>query len=141
MMHPIFTSAFIAAALFMTPTHALAKEFKYNWKRTITSGNFDQDTSFHWVKPNPAGGCYQDDYFTVKVKKRPKHGTFTATQVVKVLTSGPCAGTTVNALQFFYQSKRRPKNDKVVVEIGSIDRLPKRKDVDRARIEIKIKKR
>jgi hypothetical protein len=140
-MNKFISSTFIAALAFCTPQLADAKEFKYNWKRTISSGNFDQDTSFFWVKPNPEGGCFQDDYFTVKVKKKPKHGTFTATQVVKVLTSGPCAGISVNALQFFYQSKRRAKNDKVVIEIGSIDRLPRRKDVDSARIEIKIKKK
>ncbi len=137
-----FLNAAVVASLTLAAPHiADAKEYKYNWKRTISSGNFDQDTSFFWVKENPAGGCYQDDYFTVKIKKKPKHGTFTATQVVKVLTSGACAGMTVNALQFFYQSKRRPKNDKVVIEIGSIDRLPNRKDVDSARIEIKIKKK
>ena len=140
-MSNLFKFALFGALAFATPQIADAKEYKYNWKRTITSGNFDQDTSFFWVKANPNGGCFQDDYFTVKVKKKPKHGTFTATQVVKVLTSGPCAGTPVNALQFFYQSKRRPKNDKVVIEIGSIDRLPNRKDIDRAKIEIKIKKK
>ena len=140
-MSNLFKFALFAALAFATPQIADAKEYKYNWKRTITSGNFDQDTSFFWVKANPNGGCFQDDYFTVKIKKKPKHGTFTATQVVKVLTSGPCAGTPVNALQFFYQSKRRPKNDKVVIEIGSIDRLPNRKDIDRAKIEIKIKKK
>jgi len=140
-MKKFISIATVAAIALMAPQTAVAKEFKYNWKRTIASGNFDQDTSWFWVKANPNGGCYQDDYFTVKIKKKPKHGTFTATQVVKVLTSGPCAGMSVNALQFFYQSKRRPKNDKVVIEIGSIDRLPNRKDVDRARIEIKIKKK
>ncbi|WP_085307589.1 hypothetical protein [Planktotalea arctica] len=140
-MTNLFKFALLGALAFAAPQTADAKEFKYNWKRTISSGNFDQDTSFFWVKENPAGGCYQDDYFTVKVKKKPKHGTFTATRTIKVLTSGPCAGIAVNAYQFYYQPKRRPKNDKLVLEIGSIDRLPNRKDVDRARIEIKIKKK
>lgn len=140
-MNHFLTVLIVATFALIAPQTASAKEFKYNWKRSISSGNFDQDTSFFWVKANPSGGCFQDDYFTVKVKKKPKHGTFTATQVVKVLTSGPCAGMSVNALQFFYQPKRRPKNDKIVIEIGSIDRLPNRKDVDSARIEIKIKKK
>lgn len=140
-MKTFLLSAIVALLALGMPNDTHAKEFKYTWKRSISSGNFDQDTSWFWVRENPAGGCYQDDYFTVKIKKRPKHGTITATRLVKVLTSGPCAGMAVNAYQFYYTPKRRPKNDRVVIEIGSLDRLPRRKDVDSARIEIKIRKR
>lgn len=140
-MIKFFTFALVALVSMALPETGQAREIKQKWTRSVASGNFDQDTSFYWIKPAPQGGCYQDDYFTVKVVKKPKHGTFRAHWVTKMLTSGPCAGSLVNAYQFTYTPKRRPKKDKVVIKIGSLDRLPNRKDVDSAKIEIKIRKK
>ena len=115
---------------------------KYNWKRSLTSGGFDQDTSFFWVQRGPDGVCRVDNNYTVKVKKKPKKGTLQWVYISRVLTTGECAGTLASGYQFIYTPKRKPKKDRVVLEIKGLDRMSEGKlDVDKARIDIQIKKR
>ena len=134
--------ALLAALPFALPQTAAAKEFKINWKRTISSGAFDQETFFHWAQMGADGVCRQDTSFTINAKKKPKKGTVQWFWVSKVLPSGPCAGTLVSGYQIVYAPKRKPKKDVIVLQVRGLDRLDEgRVDVDKARIEIKIKKR
>mgnify|MGYP000303646738 CR=1 FL=1 len=48
--------ALLAALPFALPQTAAAKEFKINWKRTISSGAFDQEPFFHWAQMGADGG-------------------------------------------------------------------------------------
>ena len=141
-MTKIIKIATLAALSFALPQIAAAKEYKYNWKRTISSGAFDQETFFHWTQMGADGICRQDTSFTIKAKKRPKKGTVQWFWVSKVLPSGNCAGTLASGYQIVYAPKRKPKNDQLVLEVRGLDRFSEGKvDVDKARIEIKIKKR
>ena len=141
-MKTFITSALLAAFVISAPQNAAAKEFKYNWKRTISSGAFDQETFFHWTQRGADGVCRQDTSFSIKAKKKPKKGTVQWFWVSKVLPSGDCAGTLVSGYQIMYTPKRKPKKDLVVLQVRGLDRLGEGKvDVDKARIEIKIRKR
>lgn len=141
-MKPILTTALIAAFACTAPQIAAAKEYKINWKRSISSGAFDQETFFHWTQRGPDGVCRSDASFTLDARKKPKKGTVQWFWVSKVLPSGDCAGTLVSGYQIVYTPKRRPKNDEVVLRARGLDRLNEgRVDVDKARIEIKIRKR
>lgn len=141
MFKPFFASA-LALTILAAPHTADAKEYKFNWKRTISSGAFDQETFFHWTQKGPDGICRQDTSFTIKAKKKPKKGTVQWFWVSKVLPTGDCAGVLASGYQIVYTPKRKPKKDKVVLEVRGLDRLGDgRVDVDKARIEINIKKR
>lgn len=141
-MKPFIVGALIATIASFTPQFAAAKEYKFNWKRTISSGAFDQETFFHWTQRGPDGVCRQDTSFSIKAKKKPKKGIVQWFWVSKVLPSGDCAGTLVSGYQIMYTPKRKPKKDLVVLEVRGLDRLTKgQADVDKARIEIKIRKR
>ncbi|MGH1576245.1 hypothetical protein [Planktotalea sp.] len=141
-MKHLFSSVLVAAFSLTLPNIADAKEFKYNWKRTISSGAFDQETFFHWTKMGADGICRQDTSFTIDAKKKPKKGTVQWFWVSKVLPSGECAGNLVSGYQIVYTPKRKPKKDEVVLMVRGLDRLDEgRVDVDKARIEIKIRKR
>lgn len=141
-MKNLFKFALLGALACGVPHLADAKEHKLNWKRTIASGAFDQETFFHWTQMGADGICRQDTSFTIKAKKKPKKGTVQWFWVSKVLPSGACAGTLVSGYQIVYTPKRKPKKDLVVLEVRGLDRFNEGKvDVDKARIEIKIRKR
>lgn len=141
-MTNLFKLVLLGALAMTAPQIADAKEYKFNWKRTISSGAFDQETFFHWTQMGADGVCRQDTSFTIKAKKRPKKGTIQWFWVSKVLPSGDCAGTLVSGYQIVYTPKRRPKKDLVVLDVRGLDRFKDGKvDVDKARIEIKIRKR
>lgn len=141
-MTNLFKLVLLGALAMTAPQIADAKEYKFNWKRTISSGAFDQETFFHWTQKGADGVCRQDTSFTIKAKKRPKKGTIQWFWVSKVLPSGDCAGTLVSGYQIVYTPKRRPKKDLVVLDVRGLDRFKDGKvDVDKARIEIKIRKR
>ena len=46
-MKPFIVGALIATIASFTPQFAAAKDYKFSWKRTISSGAFDQETFFH----------------------------------------------------------------------------------------------
>ncbi len=141
-MTKLFKFALLGALALATPHVADAKEYKINWKRTISSGVFDQETFFHWTQMGADGICQQDTSFTIKTKKKPKKGSVQWFWVSKVLPTGECAGTLVSGYQIVYTSKRRPKKDEVVLEVRGLDRFNEGKvDVDKAKVTIKIRKR
>lgn len=137
-----FLTCALIGAIGLVPAVADAKEYKFNWKRSISSGAFDQETFFHWTQMGADGVCRQDTSFTIRAKKKPRKGTVQWFWVSKVLPTGTCAGTLVSGYQIVYAPKRKPKNDAMVLEVRGLDDFTKgRADVDKARIEIKIKKR
>jgi len=141
MLKAILTTVF-TTALLAAPQFVEAKEYKIKWKRSISSGVFDQETFFHWTVRGADGLCRNDTGMTVKVKKKPKKGTLQWVYISRVLTTGECAGTLASGYQFIYTPKRKPKKDRVVLEIKGLDRMSEGKlDVDKARIDIQIKKR